>query len=133
MGLLDKVMGYAETGKNSSAIQRFLGEGEQVLMAFKFFRDEVVVTNRGIFTIDVQGITGAKKEYKYFPIKGIKYISYESAGSFDMDADIKIGVDGNSTIVNGAQHSVPLSFKIPKAQAAEGESFFKLVKNALDS
>jgi Bacterial PH domain len=89
--------------------------------------------NRGVFVVDVQGLSGSKKEYKYFPIKGIKYVSYESAGSFDMDADIKIGVDGNSMIVNGQQHSIPLSFKIPKAQAAEGESFFKPVKNALDS
>lgn len=133
MGLFDKLMGHAEAGTSSAAIQRLLGEGEQILMAFKFMRDEIAVTNRGVFVVDVQGLTGSKKEYRYFPIKGIKYVSYESAGSFDMDADIKIGVDGNSTIVNGVQHSIPLSFKIPKAQAAEGEAFFKLVKNALDS
>lgn len=133
MGLFDKLMGHAEAGTSSAAIQRLMGEGEQILMAFKFMRDEIAVTNRGVFVVDVQGLSGSKKEYRYFPLKGIKYVSYESAGSFDMDADIKIGVDGNSTIVNGQQHSIPLSFKIPKAQAAEGESFFKLVKNALDS
>ena len=132
MGFIDQLLGKADTSKTSATVQRFLGEGEQILTAFKFLRDEIVVTNRGLFAIDVQGMTGSKKEYKYFPLKGIKYVSYESAGTFDTDADIKIGADGNSAIVNGVQISVPLSFKIPKAQAAEGELFFKLMKAALD-
>ena len=132
MGIIDQLLGKADTSKTSVTVQRFLGEGEEILTAFKFFRDEIVVTNRGLFTIDVQGMTGSKKEHKYFPLKGIKYVSYESAGVFDMDADIKIGVDGNSTVVNGVQHSIPLAFKIPKAQAAEGELFFKVMKAALD-
>lgn len=50
-----------------------------------------------------------------------------------VDADIKIGVDGNTEIVSNVAVSKPLSFKIPKAQAAEGEKFFKLVKAALDA
>lgn len=133
MSILDRVIGYADTKQSSAVIEKFMGEGEKVLMAFKFVRDEIVVTNRGLFTVDVQGLTGSKKEYKYFPIKGIKYVSYESAGTFDYDADIKIGVDGNSTITdNGQQHSIPLSFKVPKAQATEGEQFFRLIKAALD-
>jgi len=117
MGIIGQLMGKADTSKTSQNVQRFLGDGEEILTAFKFLRDEIVVTNRGLFTIDIQGMTGSKKEYKYFPLKGIKYISYESAGTFDMDADIKIGIDGNSAIVNGIQHAVPLSFKIPKARS----------------
>lgn len=133
MGLFDKMLGNANVSQSSATIQRFLGDGERVIAAFRFFRDEIVMTDRGLFTVDVQGLTGSKKEYKYFPLKGIKYVSYESAGTFDMDADIKISVDGNSEIVNGVQQSVPLSFKIPRAQATDGEAFFKLVKGAIDS
>jgi hypothetical protein len=133
MGILDKMFGTADSAHTSALVQRFLGEGEEVKMAFKFMRDEIVITTLGLFVVDVQGITGSKKEYKYFPLRAIKYVSYESAGTFDMDADIKIGVDGNSRISeNGTQHTLPLSFKIPRAQASEGEVFFKLVKAALD-
>lgn len=132
MGLLDRLIGHADASQTSALVLRFLGEGEQILAGFKFMRDEIVVTNRGIFSVDVQGITGSKKEYKYFPIKAMKYVSYESAGTFDMDADIKIGVDGNSSAANGVSFPVPLSFKIPRAQAAQGEHFFRVMKAALD-
>ncbi|MET0403790.1 MAG: PH domain-containing protein [Cystobacter sp.] len=133
MGLFDKMLGNAEvSGKSAYQVERFLGDGEQVLAVFRFVRDEIVITDRGLFTVDVQGLTGAKKEYKYFPLKGIKYVSYESAGTFDLDADIKIGVDGNTQLVEHVAVSAPLSFKIPKAQAADGERFFKLIKAAVD-
>ncbi|WP_434387756.1 PH domain-containing protein [Melittangium boletus] len=133
MGLFDKMLGNAEvSGKSAYQVERFLGDGEQVLAVFRFMRDEIVVTDRGLFAVDVQGITGAKKEYKYFPLKGIKYVSYESAGTFDLDADIKIGVEGHTQLVEHVMVSAPLSFKIPKAQAADGERFFKLIKAAVD-
>jgi hypothetical protein len=134
MGLLDRLVGHADVNaKSSYNLERFLGDGEVMLAVFRFTRDEIAVTNRGIFCVDVQGLFGSKKEYKYFPLKGIKYVSYESAGTFDVDADIKIGIDGNSEIVNNVQINKPLAFKIPKSQAAEGEKFFKLVKAALDA
>jgi hypothetical protein len=134
MGLLDRLIGNADVNaKSAYNLERFLSEGETILAVFKFTRDEIAVTNNGIFTVDVQGLMGKKKEYKYYPLKGVKYVSYESAGTFDVDADIKIGVDGNTELVNNIPVSAPLTFKIPKDQAAAGERFFKLVKAALDS
>lgn len=133
MGIFDRLIGNAEVQKGSRHnIERFLGDGEGVIAAFAFMRDEIVVTNRGVFAIDVQGITGSKKEYKYFPLKSLKYVSYESAGTFDLDADIKIGVDGNQAIMGNVVVNLPLKFKIPRAQAAEGEAFFRLIKAAID-
>lgn len=133
MGIFDRVIGHAEVGtKSTTGVERFLAEGEPIIAVFKFMRDEVVVTNKGVFAVDVQGITGSKKEYKYFPLKGLKYVSYESAGTFDRDADIKIGVDGNTELINGIPLNKPLSFKIPKSQAKEGEQFFRLIKAAVD-
>lgn len=133
MGLMDRLIGHADvSGASSHNVERFFGAGEQVVAAFRFMRDEIVVTNRGIFVVDVQGVTGKKKEYKYFPLKGLKYVSFETAGTLDVDADIKIGVDGNTEIVNGIPHNKPLSFKIPKAQSEQGEQFMRLVKGAID-
>lgn len=134
MGLLDRLAGKADVQKGSRHnVERFLLEGEQIVAAFQFFRDEIIVTNRGVFTIDVQGLTGKKKEYRYFPMRALKYVSYESAGTFDLDADIKIGVDGNTEIVNNIPVNKPLSFKIPREQATEGEMFFKWMKTFIDS
>ena len=36
--------------------------GEDIIGAFKTIRDQVIFTNKRIITIDVQGITGKKKE-----------------------------------------------------------------------
>jgi hypothetical protein len=133
MGLMDRLIGHAEVNDASSNnVERFFGAGESVVAAFRFMRDEIVVTNRGIFVVDVQGLTGKKKETKYFPLKGLKYVAFESGGTLDLDADIKIGVDGNTEIVNGIPHNKPLSFKIPKAQSEQGEKFMRLLKAAID-
>jgi hypothetical protein len=130
---MDRLIGHAEVnGASANNVERFFGAGETVVAAFRFMRDEIVVTNRGIFVVDVQGLTGKKKEIKYFPLKGLKYVAFESAGTLDIDADIKIGVDGNTEIVNGIPHHKPLSFKIPRAQSEQGEQFMKLLKAAID-
>ena len=42
--------------------------------------------------IDVQGITGNKLEYFSVPYKSISRFSIESAGTFDLDAELKIWI-----------------------------------------
>lgn len=61
--------------------------------------------------------------------KTIKTISFESAGSFDFDVDIKIGVSNNPVVLMecGAMN-MPISFKVPKAQAEEAKQIIHLVK-----
>ena len=133
MGLMDRLIGHADVNTASSYnVERFFWGGEHVVAAFRFVRDEIVVTTRGIFVVDVQGLTGKKKEYRYFPLKGLKYVSFETAGTLDMDADIKIGVDGNTQLINGIPYNSPLSFKIPKGQSEQGEHFMRLVKALID-
>ena len=73
MGLMDRLIGHADVNTASSYnVERFFWGGEHVVAAFRFVRDEIVVTTRGIFVVDVQGLTGKKKEYRYFPLKGLK-------------------------------------------------------------
>ena len=61
--------------------------------------------------------------------KVLQSISFESASTFDLDVDIKIGVDGN-TVVNqqGIYHSAPISFKVPRSQAKEAKEIVNLIK-----
>ena len=71
-------------------------EGETVVKAFKILRDLFIFTDRRLLLIDKQGLTGKKVEYHSIPYKSISHFSVETAGTFDMDAEMKIYISGNS-------------------------------------
>jgi hypothetical protein len=56
-----------------------------------------IFTDRRLILIDKQGITGKKAEYHTIPYKSISHFSVETAGTFDMDAELKIYISGNMT------------------------------------
>lgn len=132
MSFFNKVAGYGTLNIDKKLIERiepFMLDDESVLQAFTFIRDSIVITNKGLYFIDVQGITGKKVEVKFFPGKNVKSISFESAGNFDLDVDIKISVDGNTKISStGIPYNEPISFKVPKSQSTEAQEIIKLVK-----
>lgn len=129
MGLYDKLTGKATIGADLKYVQDYIFEGEEVITSYQFFRDSIVLTTLGIYQVDVQGMTGKKVEVKFFPKKNIKSVSFETAGNFDLDVDIKIGVDGNTVMgSSGAYYSAPISFKVPKKQADEAKEVVNLVK-----
>jgi hypothetical protein len=76
-----------EYAQNVSAL---LLEGEHVLEAYKSIRDGVVFTNKRIIAVNVQGITGSKKDYTSLPYKNIVAYSVETAGTFDLDSELEI-------------------------------------------
>jgi len=53
-----------------------------------------IFTNRRLILIDVQGLTGKKIEYRSIPYSKITSFSVETAGHFDLDAELKIWVSG---------------------------------------
>lgn len=67
---------------------------EQVITAFKTIRDTVFLTNLRFVLINVQGLTGSKKEVLSIPYRSIVAFSVESAGTFDLDSDLKLHVTG---------------------------------------
>lgn len=75
-------------------IESLLLQDEIIEMAYSHTRDKVWFTNKRIIAMDVQGITGSKKEYRSFPYKNITSFSVETAGTFDGDSDFKIWVSG---------------------------------------
>jgi len=81
-----------ESSKEKVAM--ILIEGEEINLAFTHTRDKVWFTNKRIIALDVQGITGSKKEYRSFPYSKISSFSIETAGTFDGDSDFKIWVSG---------------------------------------
>lgn len=135
MSLFNKVAGYGTLNIDKKLIEKiepFMLDDESILQAFTFIRDSIVLTNKGLYFIDVQGLTGKKVEVKFFPGKNIKAISFETAGNFDLDVDIKISVDGNTKLLsNGVSYNEPISFKVPKSQSSEAKEIIKLIKEHL--
>ena len=109
MGLLNKAMGRAEVNEDVDYVRQYFSEGEEVIQSFHFFRDELILTNYGIYFMDVQGLTGKKVEVRFVPRTDIANVSFETAGRLDFDVDIKIGLKygflGNKTTMIPLQGS----------------------------
>lgn len=79
----------------SMQVSSILIEEEFVEYAFSNVRDKVWFTNKRIIVMDVQGISGSKKEFRSFPFSKISSFSIETSGTFDSDSDFKIWVSGS--------------------------------------
>jgi hypothetical protein len=100
MGILSNLMGRATELDPKELEQDFsnvLVDGEQIESAFKIFRDKWVFTNKRLIMLDVQGISGSKKEYHTIPYKSVTHFLVETAGSFDGDCEIAIWLSGSPT------------------------------------
>lgn len=67
---------------------------EEVLMEFNAPRDVLVVTDKKLIAIDVQGLTGKKKEVLILPFSKMTAFSTETAGTFDLDLELKVWASG---------------------------------------
>jgi len=74
---------------------RLLADDEQVYAGFKVIRDTWIFTDRGLILVDVQGMTGRKKEYLSIPYGKITMYSVETTGAFDLDAELKLWIGSN--------------------------------------
>ena len=68
--------------------------GEQIIQSFRGIRDGVVFTNKRIFAINVQGITGKKKDFTSLPYSKIQAYSVETAGGLDLDSELELWFSG---------------------------------------
>ena len=72
--------------------------GEQIVGSFQGIRDGVVFTNKRIFAINVQGITGKKKDFTSLPYSKIQAYSIETAGVLDLDSELELWFSGMGKI-----------------------------------
>jgi hypothetical protein len=86
-----------DAGQAEAEFRHVLIEGEAVLAAFRTIRDSILLTNLRLIYVNVQGITGSKIEYQSIPWRSVLRFSIETAGTFDLDADMKIWVSGAAT------------------------------------
>lgn len=67
---------------------------EQIIGTYQAIRDGVVFTNKRIMVINVQGITGKKKDVTSLPYSRIQAYSVETAGVLDLDSELEIWFSG---------------------------------------
>ncbi|MBB5711949.1 PH domain-containing protein [Sphingomonas xinjiangensis] len=90
--------------------------GEEVLAAFRSVRDHAFLTDLRFVLVDVQGVTGSKVEIMSVPYRSIVRFSVETAGTLDLDADLKIWVSSTAA---------PLQMKI--SRKADPEAIQRLL------
>ena len=78
----------------SDMIRPLLIDGESTLQTFRGIRDGIVFTNKRIIAINVQGLTGKKKDFTSLPYSKIQAFSVETAGVFDLDAELDLWFSG---------------------------------------
>ena len=67
---------------------------EQIFCAYKGVRDSFIITSKRILCVNKQGVTGKKQDYLSIPVSNIQAFSFETAGTIDLDSEIKIYVSG---------------------------------------
>jgi hypothetical protein len=69
-------------------------DGEEVLIAFKTLRDIAFLTDRRLCLVNIQGLVGKKVAIQSIPYRSITRFSLETAGTFDLEADMVFWLAG---------------------------------------
>lgn len=95
MGIFSSLLGNAGAVSQEELAKKYgqlLTDSEEIELGFKLVRDTFIFTNKRLILVDVQGLTGSKTEYKSISYKSISRFSIETAGTFDLEAELKIWV-----------------------------------------
>lgn len=84
----------SNSAANTNSIAPILVGGEAIIAEYSGVRDFVVFTTKRIISVNVQGITGKKKDFTSLPYSKIQAFSIETAGVLDMDSELEIYFSG---------------------------------------
>jgi Bacterial PH domain len=93
------LLGNASKVDNNNLSNEFdwlLAAGENFQIGFVLIRDLFIFSNMRLILIDKQGFSGKKMEIMSIPYTKISRFSIENAGSFDMDSELKIWIQGEN-------------------------------------
>lgn len=87
-------LGQIDYSEVAGQVDPLLIDGEQGYVAYKGMRDYIVFTSKRIIAVNVQGITGKKKDFTSLPFAKVQAFSLETAGTFDLDAELELWFSG---------------------------------------
>ncbi len=64
--------------------------GEVFIGEYQAVRDYVIFTNKRVISVNVQGVTGKKKDFTILPYSKIQTFSIETSGVFDLDSELEL-------------------------------------------
>ena len=83
---------------NENAFEKMIApiliDGEEIIGSYQSIRDGVVFTNKRLIAINIQGITGKKKDFTSLPYSKVQAFSVETAGIFDLDSELELWFSG---------------------------------------
>ena len=100
MGILSRLLGNAgvvEADRLHSSYGQLLTDDESIEVGFRVIRDTFIFTNKRLILVYIQGLTGKKTEYLSIPYGKITRFSIETAGHFDLDAELKLWIGSDQT------------------------------------
>lgn len=80
--------------KVGETVRPLLIPGEKIVSAYKAIRDFVIFTNMRIISVNVQGMTGKKKDFTSLPYSKVTAFSVETSGVFDLDSELELYFSG---------------------------------------
>ncbi len=121
MGLFSGLLGNAgvvDAAQLQSDYGKLLIDGEEIQVGFKVLRDTFVFTDKRLILVDIQGMTGKKTEYLSIPYSKITKYSVETAGHFDLDAELKIWVGSSELPISKKFNKKVDIYELQKVLAA---------------
>lgn len=83
--------------------------GEDIVAGFKSMRDGVVFTSHRVISVNVQGLTGSKRDFTSLPYAKASGFSVETAGTFDLDAEVTLYYSEIGTVKFEFRGSTPVA------------------------
>lgn len=79
-------------------VRDLLVPGESMVQAFKTVRDQVIFTDKRLFVVNVQGVTGKKVSYFSYPYSKVQYYGVETAGVLDIDCELVLAFSNGAKL-----------------------------------
>ena len=80
----------SKTNKTPHDLSALLIDNEEIIGTYAGLRDYVTFTTKRIIAVNVQKLTGKKKDYTSLPYSKIQAFSVETAGTFDLDSELEL-------------------------------------------
>jgi hypothetical protein len=89
-----KLIKMKKVASTPESVTPLLIPNEEIIGIYQAIRDFVVFTNKRVISVNVQGLTGKKKDFTTLPYSKIQAFSIETAGTFDLDSELDLVFSG---------------------------------------